>query len=335
MYKKADPLEKKNHRPVSILTSSSKISEKLLEHQMLDGLLNNVFNDSLSAFRSGHSCQHVLLHLCDQWRQALENKSMVAILLLDLSKAFDCLPHSLIVAYGVSPSALNLIADYLSNRKQRVKVGGSLSSLSDILKGVPQGSILGPILFNIFMNDIFCAIKDGMLFNYADDNTVLVKGKTKPEILEKIENSSKSLIEWVSQNQMEANPSKFEPMISNETGTTQFTIDDCTINGEPVVKPLGVFLDNKLDFSQQISNICKKACRQLNCLKRLAKYLDENSRLLLYKSFIIAHFNYCPAVWHACGKVNTMKLEKIQYRALKFVYNMGPWANRISTSLLN
>lgn len=326
IYKKADPLEKKNHRPVSVLTSSSKIFEKIIEHQLSADFLHEIYHDSLSAFRSGYSCQHVLLHLCDQWRQALENKSMVAILLLDLSKAFDCLPHSLIIAkleaYGVSSSALNLLADYLSNRKQRVKVGGAVSKFDDILKGVPQGSILGPVLFNVFMNDIFCAIKDGILFNYADDNTVLVKGKNKPELLSRIEKNSKALIEWVTINEMEANPSKFELMISNESNsTTEFKIDNCTINSEPVVKLLGVFLDNKLNFSHHISNICKKACRQLNCLKRFANYLDEKSKLLLYKSFIISHFNYCPAVWHACGHTNTVKLEKIQYRALKFIYN--------------
>mgnify|MGYP000745461007 FL=1 len=250
---------------------------------------------------------------------------MAGILLVDLSKAFDCLPHPLIsaklYAYGASPDAVNLLTDYLSNRKQRVKVGDATSSWASILKGVPQGSILGPVIFNIFMNDIFCCIKDGILFNYADDNTVLVKADTKQELLNKISLNGENLITWCTDNQMEANASKFQVMISNETTSTQVVFDGTNVQSEQSVRLLGVQLDNKFNFSEHISNITKTATRQLNCLKRLGHFLDQNTRLLLYKSFVLSNFNYCPAVWHFCGATNSLKLEKIQLRALRFVYN--------------
>lgn len=98
IFKKQDPLEKKNYRPVSILTTISKALEKLLEMQLKNGLLNDIYNDGLSAFRSGYSCQHVLINISESWRKAIENKQKCGLLLVDLSKAFDCLPHSLIIS---------------------------------------------------------------------------------------------------------------------------------------------------------------------------------------------------------------------------------------------
>lgn len=288
-------------------------------------MLSQIYNDGLSAFRSGYSCQHVLINLSDSWRKAIENKQKCGILLVDLSKAFDCLPHSLIVSklhtYGVSIEATNLLADYLTNRTQRVKIGNSVSSWNSILKGVPQGSILGPSIFNVFMNDIFCAVRDGLLFNYADDNTTLVMSNSIQGVIDNIKLSSDSMISWCTENQMEANPIKFQALLSGVDETYEISLtDQVMIHTEKSVKLLGIQLDNKLNFTEHVSNIIKKASRQLNCLKRLAHMLDIPSKLLIYKSFILANFNYCPAVWHVCGTSNTKKLEKIQYRALKFVY---------------
>ena len=193
IFKKENPLHIKNYRPVSILTSSSKVLEKIMEVQLNANWLETIYNDFLAAFRTGFSCQHVLLALCEKWRQINESKLIPGLLLADLSKAFDCLPHSLIVAklqaYGIEEKSLVLLADYLSNRKQRVKVSGSASSWTQIMKGVPQGSIMGPIIFNIFMNDIFCAIKDGFVYNYADDNSVIVQGNSKNEVMKQPDGS--------------------------------------------------------------------------------------------------------------------------------------------------
>ena len=122
------PTYTKNHRPISILPTSSKIFEKLLESR-LQPFLQQVYHPNLSAFRPGFSCQHVLIHLCERWRECLENHQTVGMLLIDLSKAFDCLPYSLTVAklraYGLSFEATTLLADYLSNRVQRVKIGSA------------------------------------------------------------------------------------------------------------------------------------------------------------------------------------------------------------------
>ena len=133
---------------------------------------------------------------------------------MDLSNAFDCLPHDLLLdkllAYGVSSHSVSLLQSYLSNRKQQIKVNGILSSWADIQKGVPQGSILGPLLFNVFINDIFYFVKKSSLYNYADDNTLLFSNPDHGSLISTLESESQLLIDWFKVNKMQANPDKFQ-----------------------------------------------------------------------------------------------------------------------------
>ena len=195
---------------------------------------------------------------------------------MDLSKAFDCLPHDLLLMklgrYGVTDSALELISDYLSNRKQCVKLGTEISPLKHIFKGVPQGSILGPVLFNIFINDIFNFIHRSNLYNYADDNTLSYSDKNIDNVVQTLESDSNILIQWFSDNHMKANPEKFQAIAIGQKTKDQnitFNLNETTIKCEDSVKLLGVTIDFKLKFDVHISSICKKASRQLNVLKRI------------------------------------------------------------------
>ena len=162
IFKKDDPFIKKNYRPVSVLTTHSKIFERIMFDQLSDHF-ETIFNKYLAAFRKGYGCQSTLLRLLEDWKRDLDNHRYVGAILMDLSKAFDCLPHGLIIeklaAYGLSDSACSLLQSYLSDRKQMVKLGHCKSILLSIIKGVPQGSILGPLLFNVFLNDIFYFVK--------------------------------------------------------------------------------------------------------------------------------------------------------------------------------
>ena len=173
--KKIDRLCKDNYRPVSILTALSKVFERCYSNQLLF-YFEKLFSKFLSGFRKGYSCQSTLLRMIEYWKSSLDNGNNVGTIAVDLSKAFDSLPHGLLVAklfaYGVTLPACKLLCSYLHNRHQRVKISDAKSDWLNIEKGVPQGSILGPLLFNIFINDIFFIDNDVIMYNYANDNCI-------------------------------------------------------------------------------------------------------------------------------------------------------------------
>ena len=281
----------------------------------------------LSAFRKGHGCQSLLLKFIEDIKLALDNGHIVGALFMDLSKAFDCLPHGLLIAksnaYGLTHSACALLGSYLTDRIQRVKVENTRSDWVSLSKGVPQGSILGPLLFNIFMNDMFFFMEVCDLYNYADDNSVSHSSHDIELVVSNLKKDSQNAIQWFEENGMQANPEKFQYMLLSKQDVAAASIklsDDIEIESELSVKLLGIMIDSKLNFSEHISAICKKAGRQLNAMARISNFLDLDSRKMIFNSFIRSHFNYCPLVWHFCGKQNSDKLEKIQERALRIMY---------------
>ena len=247
---------------------------------------------------------------------------------MDLSRAFDCLPHALALAklkaYGLQHSALKLMSSYLTDRYQRVKIADKRSDWLKIIKGVPQGSILGPLLFNIFINDMYFMIKGCHLYNYADDNTLSFSHHDPESLHLTLEHKSEESIQWFTQNEMLANPDKFQAIVlcpsRRDSCNISFGIGGEVIKSEDHVRLLGVEIDNKLKFDVHITSLCKKAARQINVLRRISSFFDESSKLLIFRSFILSNFNYCPLVWHFCGATLTKKLENLQERGLRFVF---------------
>ena len=327
VYKRHDNLDKINYRPVSVLTAVSKLNDSVMNDQLGQYFIN-IFHELLCAFRKKYSCQSTLVKMIEGWKESLDKNNVIGALLMDLSKAFDSLPHGLFIAkfraYGLSLSACDLLSSYLSNRHQRVKIKGSRSEWREVKKGVPQGSILGPLLFNVFVNDMFHFVDKCSLYNYADDNSISTASPCVHDVVSNLKTDCNNIMEWFSVNDLQANPSKFQFMLlssSNiDNSNISLCIDDITLKPEPHAKILGVFLDDKLSFSQHVSISCTKAARQLNALARISRYLNISSRSLLYNSFVRSNFNYCAMVWHFCGKTNNSKIEKIQERALRIIY---------------
>ena len=343
-FKKDDNLSVKNYRPISILSVLSKVLERLMVNQ-LTPFLDRVLHPRIAAYRNGYSCQTVLLRLVEDWKQAAERKEQVGGVMMDLSKAFDCLPHELITAklhaYGADIPTCALIWSYLENRKQRVRISGQTGEWKTLKKGVPQGSIMGPVLFNLFVNDIVYIFERSTLYNYADDNTISVSGPSKEIIIQTLANETQKAIEWFRVNMMEANPQKFQALFLkhrvSQSECTIVNVNDFIIKSETNVKLLGVKIDEHLNFNEHIKDTCRKAGAQLNVLNRLSRNLDVHGRMSIFRCFILSHFNYCALVWHFCGVKNSNKLERIQYRALKFVFMdfNSPYESLLKRAKLN
>ena len=190
--------------------------ERVIYNQL--GEFMDIFlNKLLCGFRKTHSTQHALFKLLQRWQNELDNSGLVGTILLDLSKACDCLPHDLPIAkleaYGLSKSSISLLLGYLISRKQRVKIGSSYSIWNEIKRGVLQGSILGPLLFNAFINDIFMFIEKTEISNFADDNAIYDCGEDLSNILENLKHDLKILLKWFRINSLQANPGKLQLMI--------------------------------------------------------------------------------------------------------------------------
>ena len=199
------------------------------------------------------------------------------------------------------------------------------SSFQHIVSGVPQGSVLGPIIFNFYINDLFFFIKQASLYNYADDNTLACFSRSLPKLVEVLEEEAGNALSWLDQNEMIANPNKFHALFvkKDQTDTSGINLDFLgqSIQSEESVKLLGVTLDYKLNFDPHISNICKKAASQLNVLKRLKSFIGFAEKKILVQSFVYSNFNYCPLVWYFSSTKSLQKIEKIQERALRFLHN--------------
>ena len=208
----------KQFRPVSILSNMSKIFERIIFRQ-ISNYMKSFLSKYLCCFRKGYSTQHCLLFMLKKWKRAVDNGKVFGILLTDLSKAFDCLSHELLLAklhtYGFSISALRLIYSYLANRIKRTKINSSYSSWEEILFGIPQGSVLGTLLFNIFLRDTFFVLSQTDFGSYADDNTPYVEANNTDEVITILENDSIQLFKWFSDNQMKVNKDKCHLFISN------------------------------------------------------------------------------------------------------------------------
>ena len=191
-------------------------------------------------------------------------------------------------------------------------------------RGVPQGSILGPFLFNVFIYDLLYFVEKCMLYNYADDNLMSHAAPAIQDVCSALEHDGNIAIDWFESNGLQANPNKFHLMIMSPipTGPVSITLKGNTvIMSESCVTVFGILIDDRLDFSQHISLMCSKAVRQLNALSRISKYLDQSSLKTIHDNFISSDFSYFPLVWHFCDKVNNEKIEKIQERSLRILQN--------------
>ena len=226
------------------------------------------------------------------------------------------MPHDLLVAkfeaYGIDKTGLSLIYDYL-----RTKINSSYSDWYNIVRGVPQGSILGPLLFNVFINDLFLFIKRTNICNFADDNTIYSCQNDLKTILKDLRYDMVNLLRWLKENSMKANPKKFQFMIFGKTSRKPITlnINQIKVKESQKVLLLGLTIDNQLTFKDHVDMLCSTNYK-LHALRRIRKYLTPVKARLLCNAFTNSQFNYASVIWMFCHKKDYLKIEKLQYKAL-------------------
>ena len=218
----------------------------------------------------------------------VDNGGVFGALLTDLSKAFDCVSHDLIFAkleaYGFHIDALKLIHEYLSNRKQRVKVNDAYRLWKYIFHGVPQGSILSPLLFNIHLRDLFYFLEDLDIASYADDTTIYMVSEKKESVIRALEISSSLLFGWFNNNFMKVNSDK--SLIISCADATTAMIDGLPIHSSKTEVLLRMTIGHEFKFDDRVNHFCEKASLKLNALSRIAPLMNVRKKRIIMKSFI-------------------------------------------------
>ena len=216
IFKNDERTKVKNFRPVCLLNIFSKIYERFIQEN-LTPFVNSFLSEFISAYRKTYSANHVLIRLIENWKKSLDQNKFVGAVFVDLSKVFDSIPHDLLIAkmhaYGFSSESSTFFYSYLKTCKQSVKINNTHSVLQVLLSGVPQGSILGPILFNIFINDLFYRVKESELHNFANDNTISSAEFSVEKLLKSLERESQVATDWFNENNMIVNADKFQAII--------------------------------------------------------------------------------------------------------------------------
>ena len=221
---------------------------------------------------------------------------------------------------GVSSSSLNLIFSDLSHRTQRVKIKTSYSDKSTIEYGVPQGSILGPLLFNIDLIDLFFECDDSEIASYADDTTPYSCADDMPSVITQLQSTASKLFSWFTNNHMKVNPGKCHILLSTKNAI-DVHLEGACITSSSCEKLLGITIDSDLKFDKHIYDLCDKVSKKINALCRVTGYMSLEKRRIVMKTFAESQFNYCPLMWMLHSRTLNNKINRLHERALRIVYS--------------
>lgn len=330
IHKGGEKKKVENYRPISVLPVFSKVYERVMYNRLLSFLeTNDILYKHQYGFRPGFSTDQALIHVTDNILQALDNKEHLVGVFMDLAKAFDTINHDLLIQklkqYGIKGRCNMWFRSYLSNRCQQVRYNGVLSEKRQIECGVPQGSILGPLLFIVFINDLYKCSKELTLILFADDTNAFMKGTNINDTIDSLNIELAKVAVWFDANQLSLNIKKTHYMIfSNRHVTSAKFVHIKGLRIEQVycTKFLGVFIDDKLTWKEHIMYTKNKISKCIGMLHKVSKVFSKNVKLKLYKTFIQPHLMYCNVVWCSSYATVFKPLEVVQKRALKIALNM-------------
>ena len=333
LLKEGDHEEPSNNRPLSLLNFASKVCEKIALEQFSTYLMShNCLSSHQSGNKSLHSTETLNIYTTDLILEAMDKKKMSALILLDLSKAFDSISHQRLLqklsAVGASPAAVNWFQSYLTGRTQSVRIDSVLSDPLLITHGVPQGAILSPLLFCIYLNDLPGAPQFCQLESYVDDSKVLlsfpVTDFNGAKI--KLEEDLRKVAIWCCENQLLINPDKTKFMLigtrqlmSSHSVDLSVSFMGRTLTPVDLARDLGVILDTHLTYDSHISYLVSSCLSKLVQINRVKKSFDKDTLMLIISSLVFSKMLYCSSVWSNTSKNNIKKLQLIQNFACKIV----------------
>lgn len=331
--KTKDLTDPNKFRPISLLSTLSKPIEKHVHSHMQKYLdKHELIHPLQSGFRPRHSCHTALTHLIDRWLTAINNRKMTGTVYLDLTKAFDLVNHDLLLqklsVYQFSENAISFFRSYLHRRTQYVHVNGKNSSEGIVQHGVPQGSILGPLLFSIFINDLPLHISNNNVTCslFADDGTLDFSASDVSDINQTLQVSLHEVSEWCATNHMLPNPTKTKCMLVTTRQKHQLNPSPLSLSfaSQPVhqvrqQRVLGITIDDQLCWQMHIEQVCKTLSKNLFLLSRLRHFTDVPTRKLFYYAHIQPHVHYASSVWDGASENSLKRIDSLHRRAIKLI----------------
>lgn len=326
-------------RPVNTLPVYEQILERVVKEYLEQFLeKNNIINQNQSGFIKKHSCESALQDSFIEWRHNLDQGLMVGLVCIDLRKAFETLNIDILINklynIGLRDTVLNWFKSYLYGRKQKVKFDNVLSEEQEIKYGVPQGSILGPLLFLIYINDLV-DIFEGLEIKcklFADD-IMLFFSSNNISLIEKVLNEAlKRLLNWLNNNQMKINISKTVFMVIRDRRSKLYGKCEINVKNEKIkevteTKYLGIIIDNALNFDSNANYVAKKIAKKINVLYRLNHNVSNYTKCILYKSIVLPHFDYCSSVMINYSQNKLDIFQKLQNRAMRVILGVNKYTS--------
>ena len=319
IFKKGSKAIAANYRPVSLTSHLIKVFERVIRCKMVNFIEgNNLLNPNQHGFRSGRSCLTQLLHHIDDIINDLCNDSNADVIYLDFSKAFDKVDHNILLrklwAYGIRGRLYRWIEAFLRDRKQFVIVEGWKSFLAAVISGVPQGTVLGPLLFLLYIDDITTVVLHSKIKIFADDSKIhkLIRSLLDRLLLQE---DLERVVDWAESNNMELNEEKFQLLQHGKNNDLKlpYTLPSGQVlYSAPYVKDLGVYVDSDLKWRTHIAMKSQKAKNMASWVLRTFTTRDTETMMLLYKSYVRSHLEYCGPLWSPHLKCDIIQIEAVQ-----------------------
>lgn len=325
-------------RPVNLLPAVDKIIETIVCNQLREYFeKNHLLFAGQSGFRGRHSCESAIQYVCADWREKINNGELVIAVFVDLQRAFETIDRGILIKklenYGVNKCSLSWIDNYLKDRFHKTKIASRVSQKKESVLGVPQGSVLGPLLFVIYINDLHRALNNCFVNLFADDTLISVSGQNYLEIVNILNGELNVLYKWLCQNRLKLNSAKTKCMVLGSAGNCKkfhnldltLSINDVPIEFVNEIKYLGVILDPQLNFSVHVDYLCKKLGKKIGFFSRISYCVSKWTKMLIYKTIILPHFAYCSSLLISCNKEEVRKLQVQQNKIMRILLNCSKY----------